>query len=164
LIGWQVIVPLGLASLLTGLVQSLGTAWVLFRHYWVLLKFVLTVIATVLLLLHMTLADRLADTTNQTGFCTSRLYGLRIQIIADAAAAVVLLIVNTVLSVHKPSGKTRSRFALPVQKPHMLLTWAKPECATMGESVWDFCDCCSYCLDSRSCTFPAVRVVIFIEC
>lgn len=34
LIGWFVIVPLSLASLLTGLVQSLGTRWGLFRHYW----------------------------------------------------------------------------------------------------------------------------------
>jgi hypothetical protein len=31
---WVVLVPLALASLLTGLVQSLGTKWGLFRHYW----------------------------------------------------------------------------------------------------------------------------------
>lgn len=29
-----VIVPLCLASLLTGLVSSLGTSWGLFQHYW----------------------------------------------------------------------------------------------------------------------------------
>ena len=33
LIAWFVIVPLTFAALLTGLVQSLGTAWGLFRHY-----------------------------------------------------------------------------------------------------------------------------------
>src|SRR5216684_6621668 len=49
---WFVIVPFAFASLLTGLVVSLGTPWGLFKHYWVLLKFVLTVLATVLLLLH----------------------------------------------------------------------------------------------------------------
>ena len=32
LIGWFVIVPFSLAALLTGLVQSLGTPWGLFRH------------------------------------------------------------------------------------------------------------------------------------
>jgi hypothetical protein len=106
LIGWKVIVPLGIASLLTGLVQSLGTTWGFFRHYWVLLKFVLTVIATVLLLLHMTLADRLADTADQAAFPGSRLHGLRLQIMADAGAAVALLVVNTVLSVYKPRGMT----------------------------------------------------------
>src|SRR5262245_60380762 len=52
LIGLFVIVPLGAVALLTGVVQSLGSHWGLFRHYWVLVKFVLTVAATVLLLLH----------------------------------------------------------------------------------------------------------------
>ncbi|MDQ6901046.1 MAG: hypothetical protein M3072_16375, partial [Candidatus Dormibacteraeota bacterium] len=33
--GWFVIVPLSFASLLTGLISSLGTPWGLFRHYWV---------------------------------------------------------------------------------------------------------------------------------
>src|SRR3712207_1259055 len=50
LIAWYVIVPLALASLLTGLVMSLGTKWGLFRHYWVLISLLLTVIATVVLL------------------------------------------------------------------------------------------------------------------
>lgn len=31
---WFVIVPLSLTSPLTGVVQSLGTTWGLFRHYW----------------------------------------------------------------------------------------------------------------------------------
>lgn len=38
MIGWFVIVPLSLASLVTGVIQSLGTTWGLFRHYWVLFK------------------------------------------------------------------------------------------------------------------------------
>ena len=33
LTAWFIIVPLSLASPVTGLVQSLGTAWGLFRHY-----------------------------------------------------------------------------------------------------------------------------------
>ena len=44
LTGRFVIVPLSLASLLIGLVQSLSTPWGLFRHYWVLAKFLLTVL------------------------------------------------------------------------------------------------------------------------
>lgn len=47
------IVPLALASLLTGLVMSLGTMWGLFRHYWVLFSLVLTIFATVILLNHV---------------------------------------------------------------------------------------------------------------
>jgi hypothetical protein len=46
-----VIVPLVLALLLAGLIQSLGTAWGLFRHYWVLAKLLLTVLTTIVLLL-----------------------------------------------------------------------------------------------------------------
>jgi hypothetical protein len=49
---WFVIVPLSFAALLTGLVQSLGTNWGLFRHYWVMAKLVLTVLATIILLVH----------------------------------------------------------------------------------------------------------------
>ncbi len=50
LTGWFVIVPLALAALLTGLVMSLGTPWGLFRHYWVLITLVLTILSTVVLL------------------------------------------------------------------------------------------------------------------
>lgn len=53
LTGWFVIVPLSLASLLTELVQSLGTKWGLFRHYWILVKLLITILATIVLLLHM---------------------------------------------------------------------------------------------------------------
>jgi hypothetical protein len=53
LTGWFVIVPLSLAALLTGLVQSLGTEWGLFRYYWILVKCVLTAGAVTILLLHM---------------------------------------------------------------------------------------------------------------
>src|SRR5438876_2092814 len=57
---WFVIVPLSFAALLTGIVQSLGTTWGLFRHYWVATKLLLTVIATMLLLLHTQPIDRVA--------------------------------------------------------------------------------------------------------
>jgi hypothetical protein len=49
LIGWYVIVPLCLASLVTGLIQALGTQWGLFRHYWVLYKFLITVVSALIL-------------------------------------------------------------------------------------------------------------------
>jgi hypothetical protein len=50
LIARFVIVPLAFASLLSGLIQSLGTPWGLFRHYWVLGKLLLTTFATIVLL------------------------------------------------------------------------------------------------------------------
>ena len=48
-----VILPLAIACVATGLVQSLGTRWGLFRHYWVVTKMVIAVISTALLVLHM---------------------------------------------------------------------------------------------------------------
>jgi hypothetical protein len=42
---WSVLVPLSLGSLLTGLVLSLGTTWGLLRHYWVLIKLLITGLA-----------------------------------------------------------------------------------------------------------------------
>ena len=61
LIGWFAIVPLALASLLSGLVMSLGTKWGLFQHYWTLISLVLTILATVVLLAHMPDVSSLAD-------------------------------------------------------------------------------------------------------
>jgi uncharacterized membrane protein len=61
LTGWVVLVPLSLASLLTGLVCSLGSIWGLFRHYWVLFKLLINVVATIVLLLYMQTLDYLAD-------------------------------------------------------------------------------------------------------
>src|SRR6266511_2518941 len=37
-VGWSTLVPLSLASLVTGLIQALGSSWGLVRHYWVLTK------------------------------------------------------------------------------------------------------------------------------
>ncbi|GAA3841366.1 hypothetical protein [Streptomyces chiangmaiensis] len=103
LTGWYVIVPLAFATLLTGLIQSLGTTWGLLRHYWVLAKLVLTVLATFLLLLHMQVAAAAAR-TNLSG---SDLSGMRIQLVADAAAAVAVLLTTTALSIYKPRGITK---------------------------------------------------------
>ena len=56
LIGFYLLVPLSFAALLTGLVQSLGTSWGLFRQYWTIVKLVLTIGCVGLLLLHQFMA------------------------------------------------------------------------------------------------------------
>jgi hypothetical protein len=78
----------------------------LFQHDWVLFKFLLTVLAVIFLLLHAQLIDYLASVTAQTSLGHTDLYQLRIQIVADAGAAMPLLLVNTALSVYKPRGMT----------------------------------------------------------
>ncbi|MGW7331948.1 hypothetical protein ACWGIU_25830 [Streptomyces sp. NPDC054840] len=106
-IGWYVIVPFSVASLLTGLAQSLGTVWGLLRHYWVFAKLVITVGATVLLMVHMQPVGHLADAAARAALEGSELEGMRIQLIADAAAALLVLLTAVALSVFKPRGVTR---------------------------------------------------------
>lgn len=105
--GWFALVPLSFASLLTGLVQSLGTTWGLFRHYWVVFKLLINVVATVLLLVHMRVVGHVADATARAPLSSGDLVGMRVQLLADAAAALLVLVVAVALSVYKPKGLTR---------------------------------------------------------
>jgi hypothetical protein len=99
-VGWFVIVPLNLASLLTGLVSSLTTPWGLFRHYWVLAKLAINVLATVVLLLYMKTLGLVSDLARQGT-------GLRDPSpILHTAATVVLLVLAMILAVYKPRGVT----------------------------------------------------------
>jgi hypothetical protein len=108
LTGWFVLVPLALASLLTGLVQSLGTTWGLFRHYWVLFKLLINVVATIVLLLYMQTLGSLADVAEEGTFSSTDLSMLRSPSPAlHAGAALLLLLVATTLAVYKPRGMTR---------------------------------------------------------
>lgn len=103
---WFVIVPFCLASFLTGVVESLGTPWGLFRHYWVVTKLLLTVLATAILLLHTQPIDRIAEVAAQTDLGNADLQQLRMQLIGDASAALFVLLMTTTLSVYKPWGMT----------------------------------------------------------
>ncbi len=103
LIGWFAIVPLALASLLTGLVMSLGTKWGLFRHYWTLISLVLTVLATFVLLLHMPDVSFLADVAQEAE--AARLHGLGGDLFHSGLGLVLLLVIQ-VLNVYKPPGLT----------------------------------------------------------
>ena len=102
---WIVLVPLAFASLLTGIVQSLGTAWGLFRHYWVLFKLLITVFATIILLIYMEtfgfMAGVAADPSADLGVVRNA------SPMVHAALALLVLLVATVLAVYKPRGLTR---------------------------------------------------------
>jgi hypothetical protein len=105
MIGWYALVPLSLASLVTGLVQSLGTSWGLLRHYWVLAKLLMNLFATSVLLLYMqTLTYLAAKARAASATDLDRLSDP--SPVAHAGAAVVLLLVALVLSIYKPRGLT----------------------------------------------------------
>jgi hypothetical protein len=103
-ITWFVIIPFALASLVTGMVQSLATAWGLFRHYWILFKLLISVVATVVLLLYTEtvgfFADLAADSSTELGQLRAPTFVLH------SGAALLLLLAATVLAVYKPRGMT----------------------------------------------------------
>lgn len=106
LIARFVVLPLAFASLSTGLIQSLGTPWGLFRHYWVLAKFLLTVFATVVLLAKMELIGHAARLAASATLPRADLRAVGIELAVHAAGGLLVLLVPTVLSIYKPWGLT----------------------------------------------------------
>lgn len=102
-----VVIPLGLASLMTGLVSSFVTDWGLFRHYWVVVKLLLTTLAVILMLVHIQPVRRAARPAAATILSRADLSGLRLQLVGEASAALIVLLLATALSTHKPRGRTR---------------------------------------------------------
>jgi hypothetical protein len=105
-IAWFIIIPLCLLSVLTGLVSSLGTTLGLFRHYWVLIKLLITIPATIVLFVHMRPIGQVTRVAAERTLSSAD-FGLQIQMVAAAAAAVLVLLVATAVSVYKPRGLTR---------------------------------------------------------
>ena len=109
IVTWAVIVPLCLASLVTGVLAAVGSPWGLFRHYWVVAKLVLTLAATLLLLLHTRPIGVLGAAAAGPSGVSAGLDGLRVQPLVDALLALLVLVLTTVLAVYKPRGVIRSR-------------------------------------------------------
>src|SRR5205809_6767201 len=83
MIAWFVIVPLCLASVLTGFVSSLGTTLGLFRHYWIVIKLVITIPATIVLFVHMRPISLVSQVASERTLSSGDL-GLQIQMLAAA--------------------------------------------------------------------------------
>ncbi|KQY80877.1 hypothetical protein [Pelomonas sp. Root1444] len=104
-VGWHVVMPLGIASVASGLVQALVTPWGVVRHAWIVVKLVISVAALGILLLHMGPTDDLAAAAAQGPMLPSDLRGLRLQLVWDSAAALVALVVAAALGTYKPNGQ-----------------------------------------------------------
>ncbi len=101
-----VIVPFALASSISGIIQSLGTEWGLFRHYWVLTKLAFTALATVVLLQKMPLIAYAAGRAVLEAMPAASLPFAGKQLLVHAAGGIMVLLVVTSLSVLKPWGLT----------------------------------------------------------
>ncbi len=134
LVGRFVVVPLAIASLLTGLLQSLGTPWGLFRHYWVLIKLLLTVFAVGVLLLKMELIEYAARLAMETTLSYADLREAGIQLVVHATGGLLVLLAPVVLSIYKPQGITRYGWRKQVKQgspsEHPSPNSAGPLCAT----------------------------------
>jgi hypothetical protein len=124
LIGWYALVPLSVGSLLTGLVQSLGGSWGLLRHYWVVAKLLMNLLATAVLLMYMQTLGYLAAAARSASTLEEVRHLRDPSPVVHAVAAVGLLLGALVLSIYKPRGQTaygrrkqRQHLARPVRRP-----------------------------------------------
>ncbi|MDP8997974.1 MAG: hypothetical protein M3O03_13395 [Pseudomonadota bacterium] len=117
-----VIVPLAFAALLTGIIQSFGTTWGLFQHYWVLMKLLLTIFATTILLIKMALISEAARLASETILPRAELHAAGLQLVVHAAGGLCVLLLPMFLSIYKPQGRTRYGW----RKLQAKLSMAKP--------------------------------------
>ena len=98
-----VLIPLGAASLATGIIQALGTPWGLFRHYWVTISLGLTTFAFAVLVLHLPAVEEMAATAGDPQADVSHLRGD----LFHSVGGLVVLLIPLFLNIYKPRGMTR---------------------------------------------------------
>lgn len=103
----RAIVPLALMALLTGVIQALGTRWGLLRHYWVVIKLIVTVVATLVLFTELEPIAAVSDLARTGQLGPDSLRTERASLVVHASGGLVALLIPMVLSIYKPAGRTR---------------------------------------------------------
>lgn len=106
LIARSAIVPLATASLVTGLIMSLGTKWGLFQHYWTVISLVLTVVAIAVLLIETRTIEHYAMVAADPTTSDEEVRALANTLVHSVGGTFVLLVIMW-LNVYKPRGVTR---------------------------------------------------------
>jgi hypothetical protein len=104
-LGQALILPLVLLALTTGVTLGLLTPWGLLRHWWILIKLVLTVGGTVLALFVLVPTLDAAATQALARRPLADSFGL----VKDSGSACGVLIVTILLAYFKPFGRLRRR-------------------------------------------------------
>lgn len=104
-LGRFALAPLAVLALASGLWQSLSSSWGLFRHWWVIVKLILTLVSLVVLMTYAATLARLADAARTPETASALLPSA--SPVVHAAAATVVLTGVVWLSVFKPKGLTR---------------------------------------------------------
>jgi ribose/xylose/arabinose/galactoside ABC-type transport system permease subunit len=97
------LVPLAVATVVTGVALALGTKWGLLQHYWVTVSLVVTLFAAGILLLHLPAVDEYAAVAADRERDVSAIGGD----LFHSIGGLVVLTVPLVLNVVKPRGLTR---------------------------------------------------------
>lgn len=109
---WYVILPFCFTSLVTGIIQAVGTKWGLFKHYWIVVKLFLTVTSTLLLILHLKPIGDLSVTAMQPTFSNAEHSAQSIDMIKKSGAAALVLLLITTISIYKPWGRIQVKEAI----------------------------------------------------
>jgi hypothetical protein len=120
---WLVILPLSIASLVTGVVQAAGSAWGLLKHYWVVFKLVLTVLATAVLLSKLGPISQLALLSQDSGFSPVDARPLGLSMLVHAVGGLLVLGAALVLAFWKPAGRLRWAATGGELRPSPIPTW-----------------------------------------
>jgi hypothetical protein len=105
LLGQALIVPLALLALTTGVALGLFTPWGLLRHWWILIKLLLTAGGTVLAVFVLVPTLDAAATEALAQRALSDPFAL----IKDSGGACAVLLVTILLAYFKPFGRLRRR-------------------------------------------------------
>ena len=99
------IVPLAVTSVIIAVVQSLVSPWGLVRYWWVVVKLVLTIAATLVLVQYTQTMTHLVEAAARPS-TANVLRGLALSPVLHASAGALVLLAANVLSVYKPRGLT----------------------------------------------------------
>lgn len=99
------IVPLAFAALVSGVILALGTTWGLFRHYWVLISLLLTLVATAVLLVQVPVIGHRAELARDPLTSPADLAAMG-HLLPHSIGGTLVLLFITVLNVYKPRGVT----------------------------------------------------------
>jgi len=103
---WVVLLPAAALSFLSGLVSSWLSPWGLFRHYWVTVKFGVSLLCVAVLAMYTQDIQVAVDGASRLPAAGTVPAGLGDPSHAvHAAAALVVLTVTTALAVYKPKGQ-----------------------------------------------------------
>lgn len=113
ILGWWILVPEAVVTLLTGIALSLATRWGLLQHYWVVVALILTSLCTVVLVLHMRDVSAMAEMARTAEATELQRIGGDLP---HPTIGLVMLLLVLVLNVYKPRGLTRRGWRLQQQR------------------------------------------------